>query len=103
MKGRISINKLVEICCTNPAKLFGMYPRKGTLLPGSDGDLVIIDPEKEVKLTHSMLHSNVDYTAYEGFKLKGYPVMALSRGEVIARNNEFIGNKGRGMFFKRSG
>jgi len=103
MKGRISINKLVEVCCTNPAKLFGMYPRKGTLLPGSDGDIVIIDPEMEVQLTHGMLHSNVDYTAYEGFKLVGYPVMTLSRGEIIVQNNEFIGAKGRGRFIKRNG
>ena len=103
MKGRISINKFVEICCTNPAKLFGLYPRKGAILPGCDGDIVIIDPEKEVKLTHSMLHSNVDYTAYEGFKLKGYPVMTLSRGEIIVRNNEFIGTMGRGQFIKRHG
>lgn len=101
MKNRISINKLVEICSTNPAKLFGLYPQKGTLMPGSDADMVIIDPDKEVVLSHSMLHSNVDYTAYEGLKLKGYPVMTLSRGEVIAKYNEFIGQKGRGRFIKR--
>lgn len=103
MKGKISINKLVELCCTNPAKLFGMYPKKGTLMPGSDGDIVIIDPEKDVTLTSNMLHSNVDYSAYEGFQLKGYPVMTLSRGEVIAENNEFVGAKGRGQFIYRSG
>ena len=103
MKGRISINKLVEVCCTNPAKLFGMYPKKGALIPGSDGDIVIIDPDIEVTLTQGMLHSNVDYTAYEGFKLKGYPIMTLSRGEVIAKDNEFMGQKGRGKFIKRKG
>lgn len=101
MKGRINISKMVEICCTNPAKLFGLYPQKGALLPGNDGDIVIIDPNKEVTLSRSMLHSNVDYTAYEGLKLKGYPVMTLSRGEVIVKNNEFIGQKGRGRFIKR--
>lgn len=101
MKGRISLNKLVEVCCTNPARLFGMYPKKGDLMPGSDGDIVIIDPLKEVILSKSMLHSNVDYTAYEGFKLKGCPVMTLSRGEIIVKNNEFIGQKGRGKFIKR--
>jgi dihydropyrimidinase len=103
MKGRMSINKLVEVCCSNPAKLFGIYPNKGTLMPGSDGDIVIIDPEKEVTLTRDMLHSNVDYTAYEGFELKGYPVMTLSRGEVIVIDNEFVGQKGRGSFVKRQG
>jgi dihydropyrimidinase len=101
MKGRISINKMVEVCCTNPAKLFGLYPKKGALMPGSDGDMVIIDPTREITLTKDMLHSNVDYTAYEGFKLKGYPVMTLSRGEVIVKDNEFIGQKGRGEFIKR--
>lgn len=101
MKGRISLNKLVEVCCTNPAKLFGLYPKKGVLEPGSDGDIVIIDPTMEVTLNKSILHSNVDYTAYEGFKLKGYPVMTLSRGEVIVKDNEFIGQKGRGEFVKR--
>ena len=101
MKGHISINKMVEVCCTNPAKLFGMYPKKGTLMPGSDGDIVIIDPNKEVTLTKGFLHSNVDYTAYEGFKLKGYPIMTLSRGEVIAKDNEFVGERGRGEFIKR--
>jgi dihydropyrimidinase len=101
MKGRINIKKMVEVCCTNPAKLFGMYPRKGTLMPGSDGDIVIIDPLMEVILTKDMLHSNVDYTAYEGFKLKGYPVMTLSHGEIIVQNNEFIGQPGRGKFIKR--
>jgi dihydropyrimidinase len=102
MKNRISLNKLVEVCCTNPAKLFGLYPKKGAIMPGSDGDIVIIDPEKNVTLTQSMLHSNVDYTAYEGFRLKGYPVMTISRGEIIAKDNEFIGSKGRGRFLKRS-
>ena len=102
MKGRISINKMVEVCCINPAKLFGMYPKKGTLMPGSDGDIVVIDPDKEVTLAKGLLHSNVDYTAYEGFKLKGYPIMTLSRGEIIAKDNEFVGQKGRGEFIKRS-
>jgi dihydropyrimidinase len=101
MKGRISINKMVEVCCTNPAKLFGMYPKKGTLMPGSDGDIVIIDPLMEVTLTKDLLHSNVDYTPYEGFKLKGYPVMTLSLGEIIVQDNEFIGQRGRGKFIKR--
>lgn len=101
MKGRISIQRFVKICCTNPAKIFGMYPQKGIIAPGSDGDIVIIDPEKEITLTKSMLHGNCDYTAYEGFKLKGYPVMTLSRGEVIVRNNEFTGKRGRGKFIKR--
>jgi dihydropyrimidinase len=101
IKGRISINKFVEVCCTNPAKIMGLYPAKGTIAPGSDGDITIIDPEKEVILTQGMLHSRCDYTAYEGFKMKGCPVYTISRGEVIYKNGEFTGIKGRGRFVKR--
>ena len=64
MKNRIDINKFVEVCCTNPAKIFGLYPKKGTIAVGSDADITIIDPNKEVVLTTDKLHSNVDYTAY---------------------------------------
>lgn len=102
MKGKIGINRFVEVCCTNPAKLFGMYPKKGTIAPGSDGDIVIIDPEREVTLTQNMLHSNADYTAYEGFRLKGYPVLTISRGEIVAKDGEFTGQKGRGKYIKRN-
>lgn len=102
MKGRISINKFVEVCCTNPAKIFGLYPKKGTIAPGSDGDIVIIDPDREVTLTRGMLHSNSDYTAYEGLRLKGYPILTMSKGEIIARENEFIGTRGSGSFIKRN-
>ena len=101
MKGRITLPKLVEVCCTNPAKLFGLYPKKGAILPGADADLVLIDPSLELTLTRGMLHSNVDYTAYEGWQLQGYPIMTLSRGEIIALDQEFIGSKGRGQFLKR--
>jgi dihydropyrimidinase len=101
MKGRISVNRFVEVCCTNPAKILGLYPKKGTIAPGSDGDIVIIDPHREVTLSKSILHGNSDYTAYEGFKLKGYPVMTISKGEIVAKDNEFTGAKGRGEFIKR--
>lgn len=101
MKGRISLQSFIEVCCTNPARLFGLYPRKGILAPGSDGDIVIMDTEREITLTHGMLHGNADYTAYEGFKLRGYPVMTLSRGEVIAKEGEFSGTRGRGKFLRR--
>ncbi|WP_252254775.1 dihydropyrimidinase [Clostridium sp. ZBS12] len=102
MKGRINLNKFVELCCTNPAKMFGLYPKKGTIQVGSDGDIVIIDPEREVTLTNSNLHSNVDYSAYEGIRVKGYPVITISRGQIIVKDNKFIGQKGYGKFIKRS-
>ena len=101
MKNRISINKFVDACCTKPAKIFGLYPKKGTIQVGSDGDLVIIDKDKEVVLSNKNLHSNVDYSAYEGIKVKGYPVYTILRGKVIAKDSEFVGNKGYGNFIRR--
>lgn len=101
MKDRISINKFVDVCCTKPAKIFGLYPKKGTIQVGSDGDLTIIDPEKEVVLSSENLHSNVDYSSYEGIKVKGYPIYTISRGKVIVKDNKFIGNMGDGKFLKR--
>ena len=101
MKEKISINKFVEVWVTNPAKIFGVYPKKGTIQVGSDGDLVIIDPNREEVLSANNLHSNVDYTAYEGIKVKGYPIMTISNGEIISYKGKFIGKKGRGKFIKR--
>ena len=101
-KGRISVNRLVDLCATRPAKLFGLYPQKGTIAVGSDGDFVLFDPNKKVTLTKSLLHENVDYTPYEGMALTGFPVMTISRGEVIVKNGEFLGKKGRGQFMKRT-
>ncbi|MCY6369215.1 dihydropyrimidinase [Clostridium ganghwense] len=101
MKGRISINRFVDVCCTTPAKIFGVYPKKGAIQVGADADIVLIDPNKEVTLTKDILHANVDYTAYEGIKLKGYPVLTMSRGKVIVKDNVFIGEKGYGKFIKR--
>ncbi|GAA0121820.1 dihydropyrimidinase [Clostridium faecium] len=101
MKKRISLNKFVDLVSTKPAKIFGLYPKKGTIAIGSHGDVVIIDPNKKVKITKSMLHENVDYTPYEGFELEGYPIMTISRGKIIVKDNEFIGEKGYGQFLKR--
>jgi dihydropyrimidinase len=100
-KKRLSLRRFTDLCCTNPAKLFGLYPQKGVITPGSDADLVIIDPEKQVTLAQAMLHSNVDYSAYEGFTLTGWPVCTISRGEVIVKDGEFLGKAGRGRFLKR--
>jgi dihydropyrimidinase len=100
-KKRISLNKYVELTSTNSAKIFGMYPQKGTIAIGSDADIAVLDPNKEVTISKGMLHENVDYTPFEGFKVKGYPVATFSRGELIAENGEFLGEKGRGQFIKR--
>ena len=100
-KNKISINKFVEVMCTNPAKIYGCYPQKGVLLPGSDADIVIIDADKENVITHSELHTAVDYTLYEGKKVTGDIECVIQRGEIIVENNKFIGKKGNGRFIKR--
>lgn len=100
--GRIDAQRYVEITSTNPAKLFGLYPRKGTLEKGSDGDILIVDPSAQLTLTHSMLHENVDYTPYEGISLRGYPYMTISRGKIVAKEGCFLGEKGAGKFIKRN-
>jgi dihydropyrimidinase len=96
--GRISINQWVNVCCTTPAKSFGIYPQKGNLSVGADADLVIFDPEKNVTITKSLLHEHVDYTPYEGMKLHGYPEMTILRGKVVVRDGIFQGQKGQGQF-----
>jgi dihydropyrimidinase len=100
-KGKITLRRFTDLCCTNPAKIFGLYPRKGILAPGSDADITIIDPEKTMVLQSDDLHSNADYSAYEGYTVQGWPICTISRGEVIVRDGEFTGVPGRGKFIKR--
>ena len=100
--GEIDLNRFVQVTSTNAAKIYGMYPQKGTIAVGSDADLVVFDPNIETTLTKSMLHENVDYTPYEGFKLKGYPTVTISRGNIIAKDGQFVGKEGRGKFIKRT-
>jgi dihydropyrimidinase len=101
MQYKITLNRFVEVNCTNPAKVMGLYPQKGVLKEGSDADIVIIDPDKKTTVTNDMLHQNVDYTPFEGFELEGYPILTMSRGKIIAKDNKFIGKKGDGKFLKR--
>jgi dihydropyrimidinase len=100
--GRLSLERWVEVCCTGPARRFGLAPRKGTLSVGADADIVIFDPERRVTLTAETLHQNVDYTPYEGWQVHGYPVTVLSRGDVIVRDGTFLGQAGRGLYLHRS-
>ncbi len=99
--GKLTLNRWVQVCCTNPAKIFGLYPRKGSLEPGADADLVLFDADKKVTLTKSILHEQVDYTPYEGLELRGYPVMTMLRGRVIAENGGFGGAPGDGRYLSR--
>ena len=99
--GRISLNRFVELCSTAPAKLFGLFPRKGTIAVGSDADIVLFDPRKKVKLSAQTLHMRVDYNPYEGREVIGAPSVVLSRGEVVIENDKFTGKPGRGQYLKR--
>jgi len=100
LKGRISINRFVELTATNPAKTYGLYPHKGALAVGADADLVIWDASREITLTNRMLHHAVDYTPYEGMGLRAWPALTLSRGEVVWDGSEPRGELGRGLFLK---
>jgi dihydropyrimidinase len=100
--GKISLNRFVELTSTSPAKIFGLFPRKGTVAPGSDADLVIFDPEKKMTLRAKTLHMNVDYNPYEGREVTGVTETVLSRGRVIIEEGQFVGRAGAGAFIKRS-
>ena len=99
-KGRIDLPRFVALTATNAAKLYGLYPRKGTLAVGSDADLAIWDAGKEVTIAQAMLHDAMDYTPYEGRKIRGWPVTTLVRGELVAQGGKFVGAAGRGRFLK---
>ncbi len=99
--GRISINRFVELTSTSPAKIFGLFPRKGTIAPGSDADIVIFDPEKKVTLSSKTLHMKVDYNPYEGREVTGAAETVLSRGRVVIDRGRFVGKPGAGSFLKR--
>jgi len=99
-KGRISFNKAVELCATNPSKLFGLDHVKGALRPGLDADIVLYDPKKNVTIKNSEMHGNLDHTIWEGVSVKGYPVATYSRGNLVYKDGEFVGRKGAGKLIK---
>jgi dihydropyrimidinase len=99
--GRISLNRWVELTSTSPAKIFGMFPRKGTIAPGSDADIVIFNPERTQLLSVDTLHMKVDYNPYEGRTVQGVSETVISRGKVIVEDNKFTGRPGAGEFIKR--
>jgi dihydropyrimidinase len=100
--GRISLNRFVELTATSPAKIFGLFPRKGTIAPGSDADIVIFDPEKKVTLSARTLHMKVDYNPYEGREVTGATETVISRGRVIVEGGRFTSRAGSGSFLRRS-
>ncbi len=100
--GRISMNRFVEITSTAPAKIFGLYPHKGTVAVGADADLLVWDGEKKHVLSDKTLHMRVDYTPYEGREVVGMATHVLSRGKVVVQDGTYVGRKGDGRFVKRS-
>jgi dihydropyrimidinase len=101
-EGRITLSRMVELLATNPAKLFGLYPRKGTVAVGSDADLVIFDPGRRVTISASTHHSKADYSLYEGTEVTGAPDVVLLRGNVLVENDELVASPGIGQFVKRA-
>jgi dihydropyrimidinase len=92
----------VELAATAPARMFGLHPRKGTIAPGSDADIVIYDPAAEQVISAATHHMNVDYSAYEGRRITGAVHTVLSRGEVILEDGEYLGRPGRGKYLTRA-
>src|SRR3954464_2512156 len=101
-EGRITLTRMVELLATNPAKLFGLYPKKGTVAVGSDADLVVFDPEKRVTISASTHHSKVDYNLYEGTEVQGSPEVVLLRGNVLVENDQLVATPGIGTFVARA-
>ncbi len=103
LAGRFNENRFVDLVATAPAKLFGLYPRKGTLALGSDADLVIFDPRREHTISARTHHMRVDYSMYEGMRVRGVAEVVIARGQVIVEGDKFLGKPGAGRFLKRSG
>ncbi len=97
---RISLQRLVQLMSENPARIFGLYPQKGTIQPGSDADLVLFDPSIEVQITNETQHSNATYTAYEGMTVRGAPVLSMQRGDILIEKGEVRARSGRGQFMR---
>lgn len=101
-QGRFSVNRFVELVSTTPAKLFGLYPRKGTIAVGSDADLVIFDPDRKHTISAKTHHMRVDYSMFEGISVTGMPDVVLSRGRIVVQGDKFLGRAGQGEFLRRS-
>src|SRR6059058_2162650 len=101
-EGRITLNRMVELLATNPAKLFGLYPRKGTIAVGADADLVVFDPERRETISAKTHHSKVDYNLYEGTEVTGSPETVLLRGQVLVEHDELVAEPGIGQYVARA-
>ncbi|MGU3496650.1 dihydropyrimidinase [Xanthobacteraceae bacterium A53D] len=102
MKGRIDLEKFVAVTATNPAKTYGLYPKKGTIAVGADADIAIWDPQKRQTLTHALIRDGADYTPYEGIEITGWPVLTMVRGHVVVKDGDLVGKKGHGQHLARA-
>ncbi|MDH2907413.1 MAG: amidohydrolase family protein, partial [Candidatus Nitrosotalea sp.] len=100
-KGKINLQQLSNMTSLNTAKIFGMYPKKGTIQKGSDGDIVLVDLKKEGKVSAEIIDGFSDYTVYEGWSLKGWPVKTIVRGNIIAEDSKIVAKPGYGKFVSR--
>ncbi len=100
--GKLSLNRFVELVSTTPARIFGMYPRKGAVASGSDADIAFWDPQADYTISAKTHHMRVDYSMFEGFRVKGNVSNVMSRGEMIVENGQFLGKIGRGQYLKWS-
>lgn len=98
----LDMNRLVELFSTSAAKLFGLFPRKGTIAVGSDADIVVFDPDEESVISAQTHHMNVDYNLYEGMRVKGVPQVVVANGQIVVEDGEYVGAAGDGRFLKRS-
>jgi dihydropyrimidinase len=101
-EGRINLNRLVDLLATQPARLFGLYPRKGTVAVGADADLVVFDPERRETISAAAHHSKCDYSLYEGTEVLGAPEQVLLRGNVLVEDGELVATPGTGRFVRRA-
>ena len=99
--GRISLSRWVELCCTTPARMFGLHPRKGEIIPGADADIVVYDPQARTRISVETHHMNMDHSAWEGYEIDGGVDTVLSRGRVVVQRGEYLGQKGHGQFLRR--
>jgi dihydropyrimidinase len=101
VRRNVTLQQFVRLTSYNPARIFGMFPRKGNIAVGADADLMVLDPHKEAIVKASNLHMNIDHSVYEGMKIQGIPVATISRGDVVMKDGEFYGKPGRGLFLER--